>query len=240
MRFRVAMTGAMMLVPGIAPAVAQVDGGPSATLEIASEERRRGLGWSDSRPVARATISMPLDGGLSLDTMAATLRGAARHGGATAVVDLGPTYVRHIGGWRLVAEARYHLFPGASDYGYGDIGAGAGFLIGPASVDLFAGYAPRHASIGGDNLYLTASATMALPGTPFTLSTHVGRSSGKSRDPIRAARLRPDGRYWDHGISLDWLRGRWFAGLRYADSDIAPARDSHAGASLIARAGLAL
>ena len=29
-----------------------------------------------------------------------------------------------------------------------------------------------------------------------------------------AARLRPDGTYWDHGVSIDYLKRQWFAGVR--------------------------
>lgn len=222
------------------PALAQYQRGVAATIEGASEERRRGLSWSDGDPVVRATLSAPLADGIGVEATAVSLWGSDRHGGADAVIDLGATYSRQIGGWRLSAETRYHLFPGASGQGYGDIGAGAGFAIGPASLDLFASYAPRQGEIGGDNLYISASSAMGIPGTPLTLSAHVGRSSGTVRDPARAARLRPDGAYWDHGVSIDYLRGRWFAGLRYADTDIDAPGARHAGASLIARVGLGL
>jgi hypothetical protein len=222
------------------PAFAQYSDGVSATVELASEERRRGLGWSDGDPVVRGTVSIPVVVGLSLEGAAVSLWHSGRHGGADAAVDVGGAYVRQVGGWRLSAEGRYHLFPGASHQRYGEVGAGAGFLIGPASIDLSGSYAPRQSAIGGDNLYLAASAVMGLTGTPLTVSARIGRSSGDVRDPVRARRLRPDGAYWDHGISVDYLKGRWFAGLRYADSSIDGRRARHAGASLIGRLGLSL
>lgn len=222
------------------PAFAQYADGPSATVELASDERRRGLSWSDGEPVLRGTVSLPVAKGVSLDAAAVSLWGSDRHGGADAVVDLGAAYVRQVGEWRLSTEGRYHLFPGASGQGYGEIGAGAGFLIGPASVDLNAYYAPRQSAIGGDNLTLSASAAVGVPGTPLTVSARIGRSSGNVRDPVRAARLRPDGTYWDHGVSVDYLKGRWFAGVRYANSSIRGPGARHAGASMIGRVGLSL
>lgn len=188
----------------------------------------------------RGSVSVPVTDGLSLDGTATTLWGSNRHGGADAVLDLGATYAKQLGGFRLTAEGRYHLFPGASNLGYGEVGGIAGFTLGPASIDLSARYAPRQSAIGGDNLYLSASSAVAIPGTPFTLSGHVGRSSGDVRDPLRAARLRPDGNYWDHGVALDWYRGRWSAGLRYADTDINAPDSAHAGITLIARLGFTL
>ena len=77
-----------------------------------------------------------------------------------------------------------------------------------------------------------------VPGTPFTLSARIGRSSGQVSDPSRAARLRPDGAYWDYGIGVDYLKERWTAGLRFADSNIAGPGSRHAGASLFGRLAL--
>ena len=96
----------------------------------------------------------------------------------------------------------------------------------------------RQSAIGGDNLYLSAGASAAIPGTALTVSGHVGRSTGEVRDAARAQRLRPGGGYWDHDIGIDWYRGRWSAGLRYADTDIKAPDRLHAGATLIGRLGV--
>ncbi|WP_145902246.1 TorF family putative porin [Sphingobium sp. MI1205] len=237
---RLALAVGLIACASAYPARAQYAQGVSATIEAASDERRRGLSWSEGDPVLRGSVSVPVVQGFSLDGTAVSLWGSDRHGGADAVVDLGGSYVRQIGGWRLSTEARYHLFPGASGLGYGEVGGGVGFLIGPANIDLNASYAPRQSSIGGDNLYLSALATVGVPGTPFTISGRIGRSSGDVRAPVKAARLRPDGVYWDHGISIDYLKGCWFAGVRYANSSIDGPGSRHAGARLIGRVGLAL
>lgn len=234
-----AWAGALAASVQATPAFAQ-NRGLTTTLEVSSDERRRGISWSDGDPVLRGTVSMPVADGLSLDASATTLWGSARHGGADAVLDVGGSYVRQIGGWRLTGDARYHLFPGARDQGYGEVGVITGFLIGPANLDLAARYAPRQSAIGGDNLYLSAAATIAIPATPFTLSAHLGRSSGKIRDPMAAQRLRPDGRYWDHGVALDWYRGRWSAGLHYTGNSIDDRIGVDTGDRLIARLGLTL
>lgn len=237
---RVALACTVIASAAASPALAQYAGGVSATAEVASEERRRGLSWSDGNPVVSGMLSVPFSQGLRLDATSVSLWDSRRHGGADGVVDLDGIYVRQVGGWRLSARAGYHLFLGASDQDYGEVSLGAGLMVGPASIDLNSSYAPRQSSIGGDNLYLSVSAGVGVPGTPFTVSARIGRSSGHARDPVRSARLRPDGRYWDHGISVDYLKGRWFAGLRYANSSIdGPAR-RHARASLIGRVGLSL
>lgn len=220
-----------------APAFSQMQDGPSLTLEAASDERRRGLSWSDGAPVVRASVSAPVTSELSLDATAVTLWGSNRHGGADAVVDARASYVRQLGGWRLSAEATYHLFPGTSNQGYAELGAATGFQLGPASIDLFTRYAPDQGAIGGDNLYIATALAVGIPGTPLTVSGHVGRSSGDADAPLHAARLRPDGRYWDHGVAVEYRKDRWSAGLRYNDSSVGNGV-AHAGATLIGSVGV--
>ncbi|PZU11357.1 MAG: hypothetical protein DI606_11075 [Sphingobium sp.] len=228
----------MLLASHAMSASAQYAGGIGVTAEAMSDDRRRGLSWSDGDPALRVGVAVPVTDGLTLDGAATALWGSPRHGEADAVLDIGPTFARQLGSWRLGVEGRYHIFPGASDQGYGEVGANAGFTIGPANIDLSARYAPRQSTIGGDNLYVSAGASAAIPGTAFTLSGHVGRSTGDTRDPERAARLRPGGNYWDHDLGIDWYRGRWSAGLRYADTDIEAPDVVHAGATLIGRIGV--
>lgn len=237
---RIALACASIAGASAGPAYAQYAEDVSASIEVATDERRRGLSWSDGDPVVRGSILIPVAAGLSLEATAVSLWGAERHGGADAVADLGAAYVRQTGGWRLRAQARYHLFPGAAGQGFGELGAGAGYLIGPASVDFHAVYAPRQSSIGGDNLALSVSAAVGVPGIPITVATWIGRSSGDARDTVAAARLRPDGSYWDYGASVDYLKGRWSAGLRYTDSSINAPGSCHTGATLIGRVGLSL
>ncbi len=233
---RVTLAAGLFLAANASPALAQYADPISGTIEVASDERRRGLSWSDGEPVVRGSVAVQATSDLSFDATATSLWQSDRHGGADAVVDLGTSFTQQLGAWRLSARGVYHLFPGASGQGYGEVGAGAAFLIGPANIDLNANYAPKQGSIGGDNLYLSASASAGVPGTPLTVSAHIGRSSGSVRDEDGAARLRPSGTYWDHGVSIDYLQRRWFAGLRYANSSIDGAR--HSGASLIGRAGI--
>lgn len=220
------------------PALSQTAGAPTLSVEVASDERRRGVSWSDGEPVIRANVSVPLNHEISIDATAVPLWGQSRHGDADAAVDLRVGYGRQVGAWRLTADTSYIFFPGASGLGYAEIGAMAGFQIGPANIDLFTRYAPKQSAIGGDNLYVGTALAIGLPGTPFTLSGHVGRSSGAVDDAARAQRLRPEGRYWDHGLALDYRKGRWLAGVRYADSDIDADKSDHVGATLIGRVGV--
>lgn len=216
-------------------AKAQDRASPTFFVEAASDERRRGLSWSDGAPVVRAGASIIVGGDIAIDARATSLWGGNRHRDADAVIDLAARYAHAAGPWRWEGEAAYRLFPGASNMGFGEIGATATYMIGPASVDIFARYAPPQGAIGGDNLHVGGGLSVGVPATPWTVSAHVGRSSGDADNPARAARLRPDGAYWDHGVAIDYYRRNWSAGLRYADSSMDRAAASHAGASLIGR-----
>ena len=51
--------------------------------------------------------------------------------------------------------------------------------LGPADVTLGVAYAPDQDSLGGtDNFYLYADAGIGIPGTPVSLSGHVGYTDG--------------------------------------------------------------
>ena len=112
------VAAAIMLAATSSPALAQYADRFSATAEVASDERRRGLSWSDGDPVVRGTIAMQATEGLSFDAAVTSLWDSSRHRGADAVVDLGTSYARQMGAWRLSAKGVYHLFPGASGQGW--------------------------------------------------------------------------------------------------------------------------
>lgn len=220
-------------------AAAQADT-PTATVEIASEERRRGIGWSGGDPVLSVSATAGLTPGLSLTATATSLGGRNRHGNADGVADIDLRWSRQVSGWRVSAQGRYHIFAGTQRLDYGEVGAQASTIIGPASIDFGALYAPPQHGIGGDNLYIFTAASIGIPNTPLTLSGHVGHSSGNINDAFRATRLRPTGAYRDHGVALDWYRGKWFLGVHYTGTNIGRTANGNTNATgdrIIARAG---
>lgn len=222
----------------IAPARAQSANGPLFSIEAATQERRRGLDWSDGKPVVRGSVSANVANGLSVGATAVPLWNSRRHNGADAVIDMQASYDRQVGDWRLTGDAVYRFFPGAAGQGYVEVGTAAGFTLGPATVDLFARYAPRQRAIGGDNVYVGVAASVGIPATPITVSANLGRSSGTVEDIAQSQRLRPGGTYWDHGASVEYRQGRWWAGLRYANTSIDRVVDDRTGAVLTGHFGI--
>ena len=188
-----------LVVPAV-PAAAQSVAGPTLAVEAATDARVRGLSWSDGRAAIAAAVAVPL-GDLRIEARAATLRDSRRHGGADAGLDLAARYTRELGGWRASAGVVHHSFLDRARLNYVELEAGGGYLIGPLDLALSASYAPSQGAIGGDNLYLRAGAAAGVPGTPWTVYGHVGRSIGDDGRE-RATRLRPGG-----GDYTDWRLG---------------------------------
>lgn len=219
------MWGAVLLGTAPVPAGAQIS--VDARVEGATDERRRGISWSDGDAIVAASATASIPAGFDLGVRAVTLRGSAGHGGADAVFDVTGGYAIRSGGWRFDAFARGHLFSGGRgrlDYVEG--GVQASYLIGPADVGVQFLYAPSQAAIGGDNLHLGATARIGVSTTPYSVIGGIGRSSGRVGDPVRAARLRPGGGYTDWSLGVERSSGPLTLGLVYSGTDI---RDGVAG-----------
>ena len=219
MRVGVSVIGAVALGVTALPALAQsID----ASIEASTDERRRGISWSDGRIAPAASVRLGLPSGLDLGVRVTGTREDARHGGADAVVDVTGGYgIELISGLRVDGFLTGHLFSGAAgrmDYVEG--GVGASYALGPAEVGVDARYAPAQSAIGGDNLWLGARARVGIPMTPFTILGSMGRSSGSVDDPLRAARLRPGGSYSDWSLGVDHILGPLTLGVAYSGTDI--------------------
>lgn len=226
------------------PAEAQI--APAATIEVSSDEARRGLSWSDGRAAASGEVQVSA-GPVDASARIVTLRNSTRHAGADAVVDLAVSTGWDLGAVRLRAEAASHLFAGArGGMDYYELGASAGYGIGPLYATLGTMIAPSQAAIGGSNVYVYAAANAGIPGTPFTILTRLGRSSGSVDDPERARRLRPDGTYVDWRLGIERRRDALTLGLDYIGTTIDQDRPAgrfadleHSGDRLIGRVQLA-
>lgn len=239
-----AILAAPLMLAAAAPAFAQDSFDPDLTVEVTNDLRQRGLSASGGKASGAAALTVQR-GAVGGEVRASALRGSARHGGADLGVEASVWAGTGQGGWRFEAGGTVHAFPDApGEFDYGELFASASYLLGPLDMNAGAFYAPEQRSIGGENLYLRARARASLPGRPWTLVAHVGRSSGQADDPVKAARLRPAGDYVDWSLGVEWTRGPLTAGLRYGDTDIArgdvrsPFADAgHAGARITGTVG---
>ena len=201
-------------------AAAQAQSLPSVGVEATTDERRRGLSWSEGRASISGDFALTL-GSLELDARVAALRGSVRHDRADAVADLGAAIGGNVGPFALRGRAIGHVFAGA-DRGmdYAEFGGDARYTLGPVELTAGALYAPPQRAIGGSNLYLSAQAVAAIPMTPFTLVGGIGRSSGAADDAARADRLRPGGSYVDWRLGVEHVTGPLTLALDYVGTDL--------------------
>ena len=226
------------------PAAAQV----SVGVELATDERRRGISWSDGKAAPSVYVRADLPAGFDLGARVLATRGDPRHGGADGVVEPTLGYSRDLGGLRLDGFATGHFFSGARGrLDYGEVGAGLSYSLGPAQAGVEARYAPSQDAIGGDNLYIGLRGRVGVPATPWTLTASAGRSSGIVDDPVRAARLRPGGTYRDWSLGVQHITGPLTVALEYTGTDVRDERDlssfavrEHAGDRLAARVSLGI
>ncbi|MBD8546541.1 TorF family putative porin [Sphingomonas sp. CFBP 8760] len=235
------MTGATTVA---APALAQVS--PTLGVEATTDERRRGLSWSEGRASASGDVLLPV-GPVDASARIAAIRGSGRHGGADAVLDLGVGTGWDVGAIRLRATVTGHLFTGArGGMDYVEAGGTASYGIGPLRMTGGAMLAPSQAAIGGSNLHLFADADAGIPGTPVTLVAGIGHSSGGVGDavraPARAQRLRPGGDYTNWRLGIEHRQGPLTLALDYTGTDVrradafGPFADArHAGDRILGR-----
>jgi uncharacterized protein (TIGR02001 family) len=212
-----------LLAAAAVPAQAQVT--PHAGVEATTDERRRGISWSDGEGALAASARLDLSSGFDVGVRALTTRGDPRHGGADAVFEPTLGYSRSVDGFRLDAFATGHVFTNGAKGGRGPLdyyegGAGVSYTLGPAEAGLEARYAPSQDAIGGSNLYLAVRGRVGVPLTPFSFTASAGRSSGDVNDPVRAARLRPDNRYYDWSFGVQHATGPLVLTVEYTGTDI--------------------
>ncbi len=243
MRIAIVIAAALSGVAAL-PSAAQVQTG----VELATDERRRGISWSEGKAAPSAYARVDLPAGFDLGARVLATRGDPRHGGADGVVEPTLGYSRDLGGFRLDGFATAHLFTGAHGrLDYGELGAGLSYSLGPAQAGVEARYAPPQDAIGGDNLYLAVRGRIGIPATPWTVTGSAGHSSGRVDDPQRAARLRPGGSYNDWSLGVQHVTGPLTVGLEYTGTDIRNLPDAssfavreHAGNRLAARITLGI
>ena len=219
--------------------------GAHAWLDAASDLRERGISMSGGRAGLAGGVGIGSEGP-ALDAMAITTRGAQRHGGADLRATVTGGYSARLAGSRLRGELAWRSFAGGrGPLNYWEGGAVADTLIGPVTLAAGLHYAPSQRALGGSLAYARIGADGGLPGLPWSLAAHVGRISGETKDPLRAARLRPDSTYIDWAIGLRRTAGPVLLSLTYSDTDIARGRTSlsrtlrsDAGAKVVARAGV--
>ena len=164
-----------------APAMAQDIGVEvSANAAVVSEYRFRGVDLSGGDIAIQGGIDLGLPAGFYVGTWGSSID--------EDTVGYGHTELDVYGGWAgefgsLSTDVGViaYLYPnaGAGDFDYIEAYASVGAAVGPAEVTFGVAYAPEQDSLGGgDNLYLYTDLGVGIPGTPVSVSGHLGYTDG--------------------------------------------------------------
>lgn len=169
----------------------------TGSVTLASEYRFRGVGLSGGDIAIQGGLTLNTKPGFYLGTWASSLEDSPVYG--EVEVDI-------FGGWAGNITDNIGVDAGFTYYAYPSKTSGAGAsdviefygkvkpTIGPVGLTLGVAYAPDQDSLGGgDNLYLSADAAVAIPSTPISLSAHAGYTDG-------FLTFTPDGKAWDWSV----------------------------------------
>lgn len=153
----------------------------SANVALTSEYRFRGVDLSGGNIAVQGGFDLATSAGFYVGTWASSLD--------EDTVGYGSTELDIYGGWSgnltdavsVDVGVIGYLYPdaGPGDFDYLELYGSGSFAIGPASATVGVAYAPEQDSLGGtDNFYIYTDLGTAIPGTPVTITGHLGYTDG--------------------------------------------------------------
>ncbi|MWV27274.1 TorF family putative porin [Aurantiacibacter rhizosphaerae] len=168
-----------------APAMAQDDDGGigvevSANVAMVSEYRFRGVDLSGGEFAIQGGVDVGLPAGFYVGTWASSLDEQTVGYGSTEL-DLYGGWAGEFGNISTDVGVIMYIYPdaGPGDFDYVEFYGSVGAAVGPAEVTVGIAYAPDQDSLGStDNFYIYSDVGVGVPGTPISLTGHVGYTDG--------------------------------------------------------------
>ncbi|MFN2098674.1 TorF family putative porin [Altererythrobacter sp. MF3-039] len=185
----------------------------SGNVALVSDYRFRGVSLSAGDPAIQGGIDIAHTSGFYVGTWGSSIEG----GDAFGEMEL-DVYAGWGGdlaeGVSVDVGLLYYMYPSDGGGGIDDFNvnywepyASVTTGIGPAEATFGVAYAWDQDSLGGDNLYLYTDLGTSLPGTPISLSAHLGYTDGVLAPPLLAGDLDDSGLDWSVGASATVLGG---------------------------------
>lgn len=193
----------------VAPLLSQplwAQDGPAASLngnvEIISDYTFRGISQTQEELAIQGGMDLSAPHGLYAGVWGSNLNfgediGVGR---AQAEMDVYGGVAPSLAGFDLDLGFIYYGYPGSQrtfNYGYLELGLGAGRELGPVSAGISAMYSPDFFAGSGKGFYLGGTLSGALPSTPLTLSGSLGHQSIEDNAVFGT----PDYMDWAAGLS---------------------------------------
>lgn len=209
---------AAMMAGSALPALAQDETGVpegafdvSGSLSVTSDYMFRGISLSGNDPAVQASVEVEHRSGLYAGIWSSSI---AKYAGTNVETDIYAGWRGEAAGLELDLGAQAYLYPGGKGGNYVELIGTAGKTLGPVQAEAGVAYSPSQKNIGRqDNLYVFGTLSSGIPGTPLTLTVDGGYENGSLAGP--------NGRKWDWGLTLDYVRGPFSVSVSYKDSDVA-------------------
>jgi len=208
----------------------------SGGIAAVSDYRFRGISQSDRRPAVQGSVTVDHVSGVYGRVWTSTIHDYVAND-APAEIDLSAGYRRTFGGTTVDAGVLYYWYPGAGGIAsdYVEPYASVAHTLGPVTGKLSVAYAPKQNAISAgegreDNLYVAGEVSAFVPGSPLSLSAHLGHNSGPGHLGLRES-------YADWSLGASYTRSGLTFGLVYVDTDDSfrtPRGRNASGAGLLA------
>lgn len=233
MRISTISLGALLLAATAAPAFAQDTAPPkpftiTGNVTLVSDYRFRGITQTNGDGAVQGTLNVNSSSGFYVGTFVSTIDDkVSLPGYGAAEVDLYGGFTKSLpSGIGFDAGLLYYYYPdGASgaNTDFFEPYASVSYALGPVSTKVGVNYAwsGQKGLIGKqDNTYVYGQAGVAVPGTPVTLTGHVGYTSGSLGYVNLAAN---DDNYLDWSLNAEAVGGPFKVGVTYLDTDVTDA-----------------
>ena len=211
-----AAAGLSLATPAMAQSEEDSGFTTSANVALTTDYRFRGVSLSGGDPALQGGFDVAHDSGFYIGTWASSIKGGPAYG------DLELDIYAGWGGQLTDAVSvdvgvLYYIYPTEDlglDTDYIEPYASISANLGPAEATFGVAYAPKQDSLGGDdNLYLYTDVGFGLPGTPVSLTGHLGYTDGVLAPPILAGTTDDTGLDWSIGASVS--EGNFEVGVAY-------------------------
>lgn len=185
---------------------------------LVSDYRFRGISQTNRRFALQGSMTLKHASGLygtiwgsSIDDYVAA--------GADQEIDFVVGYAAALGSATVDAGVTYYYYPGSggADTDFYELYVAVSQAFGPVTAKVLAAYAPKQSALTiangkEDNFYLAGDLSGTVPGTPVTLTGHVGHSFGPSY-------LTVGDEYTDWSVTAGYAYRNLNFGLSYVDTD---------------------
>ena len=208
-----------------APAAAAELGGGfniNGCATVVTDYRFRGISQSFKNFAVQGTVSLSHESGFYATVWGSSIDDYVAFGGDVEL-DFILGYKKTFGGTTVDVGVLYYYYPGSSELVSGinsdffEPYASVSHTFGPVTAKASVAYAPKQKGLAwnnskDDNLYLAADLSGALPGTPVTLTAHVGHSFEESW-------ITGGQKYTDWSLGASYTTGPLTIGVSYVDTN---------------------